>query len=169
MSGTDAVKSFDTLDVQVKALEGDVRDIKTSITSLGAEVRQALTNVTAQFASQQRTPWLAIGSIGAVVITILAFIGQQTLNPLQSDIKMMKEELVPRVEHNYREAAASARFSKLEEQSFPKDEAIFRYSVNDKRLTQLEADFRVMQQRRYDELTKTIERLESETRELKRK
>jgi hypothetical protein len=82
---------------------------------------------------------------------------------------MMKEELVPRVEHNYREAAAAARFSKIEEQSFPKDEAIFRYSVNDKRLTQLEADFRVIQQHRYDELTKAIERLETENRDLKRK
>jgi hypothetical protein len=169
MTGTDGVKSFETLDVQVKALEGDVRDIKTSIASLGAEVRQALTNVTSQFASQQRTPWLTIGSVGALVITVLGFMGQQTLNPLQSDIKIVKEELVPRVEHNYREAAASARFSKLEEQSFPKDEAIFRYSVNDKRITQLEADFRVAQQHRNDDLTKTIDRLESENRELKRK
>jgi hypothetical protein len=169
MTGTDAVKSFETLDVQVKALEGDVRDIKTSIASLGAEVRQALTNVTSQFAQQQRTPWLTIGSVGALVITVLGFLGQQTLSPLQSDIKMMKEELVPRVEHNYREAAATARFSKIDEQLFPKDEALFRYSVNDKRLTQLEQDFRLTQQRRYDEMTKTIERLDSENRELKRK
>lgn len=169
MSGTDGIKSFETLDVQVKALEGDVRDIKTSIASLGAEVRQALTNVTAQFSQQQKTPWLAIGSVGALVITVLAFIGQQTLNPLQSDIKTMKEELVPRVEHNYREAAATARFSKIDEQLFPKDEALFRYSVNDKRLTQLEQDFRLSQQRRYDELTKSVDRLESENRALRNK
>lgn len=169
MSGTDAVKSFETLDVQVKALEGDVRDIKTSIASLGAEVRQALTNVTSQFAQQQRTPWLTIGSVGALVITILGFMGQQTLNPLQADIKMMKEELVPRVEHNYRELAAATRFSKIEEQLFPKDEALFRYSVNDKRLTNLETLVTKIQDRRYDEMVKRNDQLRQENQALKSK
>lgn len=145
MSGTDAVKSFETLDVQVKALEGDVRDIKTSIASLGAEVRQALTNVSSQFALQQRTPWVSIGSIGAILIAVLSFIGSQALTPLQADIKSLKEEIVPRVEHNYRQDTTNRMIENM-----------------NKRFDESEI-------RKYEELTKTIDRLESENRELKRK
>lgn len=138
MTGTDGVKSFETLDVQVKALEGDVRDIKTRIEGLGSEIRQALANVTQQFAERQRTPWVAVSGVAAVLVTIAGFIASQAISPITSDIKLLKE------------------------QSFPKDEALFRYSVNDKRLTQLELDFRVGQQRRYEELTKQIDRLEGD-------
>jgi hypothetical protein len=145
MTGSSPVKSFETLDVQVKALEGDVRDIKTSITNLGAEVRSALSAVTTQFAQQQRTPWVAIGSIGALIIAVLSFIGSQALNPLQADIKSLKDEVVPRVEHNYRQAATDHLF----------DETT-------KRIDQI-------QSRLYDERSKLIDRLENENRELKRK
>lgn len=145
MSGTDAVKSFETLDVQVKALEGDVRDIKTSIQNLGTEVRQALTNVTAQFSMQQRTPWGILIPAAGFLVFIMGAFASQAISPITSDIKALKDL------------------------SFPKDEAVFRYSINDKRLTQLEADFRNMQARRYDELTKTIERIEGENRALRGK
>lgn len=145
MSGTDGIKSFETLDVQVKALEGDVRDIKTSIASLGAEVRQALTNVTSQFALQQRTPWMSIGSIGAVLIAVLSFIGSQALTPILSDIKILKEEVVPRVEHNFRQDAINRQFDEV-----------------NKRLDQ-------SGNRKYDELTKTIDQLRDENRSLRSK
>lgn len=145
MSGSSPVKSFETLDVQVKALEGDVRDIKTSITNLGAEVRSALTAVTSQFAQQQKTPWVSIGSVGALIIAVLSFIGSQALTPILSDIKSLKDEVVPRVEHNYRQAATDHLFDEVSKQ------------------------LNLIQSRRYDDLTKTIDRLESENRDLRRK
>jgi hypothetical protein len=156
MSGTDPVKSFETLDVQVKALEGDVRDIKTGMASLGAEIRQALASVSSQFtqqmsavtsqvAQQQRTPWGSIGSIGAVLMTVIGFMVFQTITPLQADIKILKEEIVPRVEHNYRQESANRLFDDIS-----------------KRLEQT-------QNRKYDDMTKTIDRLESENRELRHK
>lgn len=145
MSGTDGIKSFETLDVQVKALEGDVRDIKTSITNLAGEVRSALAAVSSQFALTQRTPWMSIGSIGALVIAIMSFIGSQALNPLQADIKSLKEEIVPRVEHKYRQDTTDHLID----------------NVN-RRLDEI-------QNKKYEELTKTIDRLESENRELKHK
>lgn len=114
MSGTDPVKSFDTLDVQIKALEGEVRDIKTNISSLAGEVRSALNSLAAQFAQQQRTPWVAIGSILSVVLAIAGFMAYQTVNPITADIKMMKESLVPRVEHDYRQGVTNDRFHEID-------------------------------------------------------
>lgn len=149
MSGTSAVKSFETLDVQVKALEGDVRDIKIGLSNLGAEVRQALASVTTQFtqqfALQQQTPWGTIGSVGGILIAVVGFMVFQTITPMQSDIKNIKDELVPRVEHNFRQEATNQRF----------DEII-------RRMDQF-------QNRKYDELNKEIEKLEIENRELKHK
>lgn len=167
MSGSDAVKSFETLDVQVKALEGDVRDIKTSIAGLGNEVRQAMASITSQFtqqieatntkfasqmaslttqfAQQQRTPWGSIGSVGGAVLALIGFMVFQTITPMQTDIKTLKEEIVPRVEHNYRQEATNRQFDEIE-----------------RRLEQ-------GQNRKYDEMSKTIDRLDSENRELKRK
>lgn len=145
MTGVSQVKSFETLDVQVKALEGDVRDIKTSITNLGGEVRAALGAVTNQVALTQRTPWMSIGSVGALMIAVLSFVGSQALSPLQSDIRMLKEEIVPRVEHNYRQDTTNHLIDEL-----------------NKRMDEL-------QTMKYGELNKMIEHLELENRELKRK
>lgn len=156
MSGTDGIKSFETLDVQVKALEGDVRDIKTGMASLGAEIRQALTSVSSQFtqqiaavtsqvAQQQRTPWASIGSIGGVLILILGFMVFQTITPMQTNISLLQQEIVPRVEHNYRQDTTNRMFDDIA-----------------RRLDQT-------QNRKYDDMTKTIDRLESENRELRRK
>jgi chaperonin cofactor prefoldin len=145
MTGTDGLKSFETLDVQVKALEGDVRDIKTSISNFSAEVRAALNAVTQQVASTQRTPWVSIGSVGGVLVLVLGFMVFQTVTPMQSDIKSMKDEIVPRVEHNFRQEATNLRFDEL-----------------NRRLDQ-------DQNRKYEEMTKAIERLESENRALRNK
>lgn len=141
MSGTDGIKSFETLDVQVKALEGDVRDIKTSISNFSAEVRQALGAVTAQVANTQRTPWVSIGSIGSVLIGILGFMVYQTVTPMRDDIKSLKEEIVPRVEHNFRQDAVNHQF----------DEINKRFEKTDSR--------------KYDEMVKTIDHLELELKQ----
>lgn len=135
MTGTDGVKSFETLDVQVKALEGDVRDIKTSIASLGAEVRQALTNVTSQFAMQQRTPWVAIGSVLSVVLMLAGFMAYQTLDPIHADIKSLKDIIVPRAE------------------------LTMRADLNNRRLSEIETTLRVLDQRKYEEMVREMDRL----------
>lgn len=145
MSGADPVKSFETLDVQVKALEGDVRDIKTSIASLGAEVRQALSNVTSQFAERQRTPWSPLIAGAGFLVTVLVLFGSQAMSPIQSDIRTLKDEVVPRVEHNYRQEATNRLFEDI-----------------NKRLD-------LIQSRKYDDMNRQIERLESENSDLKRK
>lgn len=145
MSGTDGVKSFETLDVQIKALEGDVRDIKTSFQNFAAEVRQALGSVTSQVATSQKTPWVSIGSIASVLIMILGFMVYQTVTPMREDIKALKEEVVPRVEHNFRQDATNRQFEEINRR-FEKDET-----------------------RKYDDMTKTIDQLQMENHELKRK
>jgi hypothetical protein len=114
VSGSDGVKGFETLDVQVKALEGDVRDIKTSITNLAAEVRSALGSVSSQFAQTQKTPWVSIGSMGAILIAVLGFVGNQALFPITTDIKNIKDQLVPRVEHDYRQSVYNKFFDATE-------------------------------------------------------
>lgn len=145
MSGTDGIKSFETLDVQVKALEGDVRDIKTSIGNLGAELRTGLAGFAAQFAQQQKTPWASIGSVGVIFLSVIGFMVFQTITPMQTNIKSLQDEIVPRVEHNFRQDAMNHQFDAINSR-FDKAET-----------------------RKYDELNKTIEKLELENHELKRK
>jgi hypothetical protein len=140
----DTAKSFETLDVQVRALEVDVRDIKSSIGKLADEVRSALTGVASQLSQHQRTPWVSIGSIGTILIGVLSFIFSQALSPMLADIRMLKEN------------------------ALPKDEALFRYNMNDRRLNNLEGVAEKIQTRRYEELTKLSDNLRMELMELRR-
>jgi hypothetical protein len=148
-------QSFETLDVQVRGLETDVRDLKDSVVGLNAkfdqaissishEVRTAIAGLTNQFTERQRTPWSPLIAGAGFLVTVLVIFGSQALSPMQADIKSLKEEIVPRVEHNYRTELQNERFARI-----------------DRQLEQI-------QTRRYDELMKSHDRIDSELRDLKR-
>lgn len=148
-------QSFETLDIQVRGLEGDVRELKDgiagldakidkSIASLAHEVRSAVTALTNQFTERQRTPWGVLISAAGFMVAVLGVFGTQALSPMLADIKSLKE------------------------QTFPREEAIFRYGINNQRLNAIESDIRLIQQRRYDEIAKELDRSDRENRELRR-
>lgn len=148
-------QSFETLDIQVRGLEGDVRDLKDSIAGLDAkidksiaslahEVRAAVSALSTQFTDRQKTPWPVLIAAAGFIVGVLGVFGTQALSPLQQEIKYLKE------------------------QSFPKDEALFRYGINNKRLDAVEAAQLLTQERRYNEIMKNNDRLDAENRELRR-
>jgi len=135
------------LGVKVEALDSDIREVKDSIlgldvkienavSGLSREVRSAVDSLRTQFAERQRTPWVAISGVAAVLVTIAGFIASQALTPLITDIKYLKEN------------------------SFPREEAVFRYGINNQRLGAVENDIRQIQSRRYDEIMKNLDRLQ---------
>lgn len=149
-------QSFETLDIQVKGLESDVRELKDgiagldakidkSIASLAHEVRSAVTALTNQFTERQRTPWAVLIGALTVTVTMLAFVGNQALTPILADVNSLKQ------------------------QTFPKEEAVFRYGINNKRLDAVEAAQLLTQERRYNELIRQNDRLENDNRELRRR
>lgn len=155
MVAADPSKSFETLDVQIRGLDADVRDLKDgfagldakidkSIASLAHEFRTAVSSLSNQFTERQRTPWGVLISAAMAIVGVLAIVGSQAMAPLQQEIKYLKDN------------------------SFPREEAVFRYGINDKRLNGLEAARLVAQERRFNELIRQIERLETDNRELRR-
>lgn len=143
------------LGVKVEALDTDIREVKDSIlgldtkienavSGLSREVRSAVDSLRTQFAERQRTPWVAVSGVAAVLVTIAGFIASQALSPLGVDIKAIKEVIVPRVEHDYRQAVINERFREI-----------------DQKIDQI-------QTRRYEELMKSHDRIDAELRELKR-
>lgn len=147
LDGAASQSELAALDVKVSNLDGDVREINDrllgldvkidkAITSLATEFRSALASLATQLTERNKTPWPVLISAAAFMVTVLGGVGWQTLSPVRDDVNAIKRELVPR------------------------QEVEFRYSVNDKRLTQIEAEQRETQRRQIDELQRTIDRLE---------
>lgn len=143
-----------TLQVRVETLDTDLREVKDSIlgldakiekavTDLAREMRAAVASLATQFSERQRTPWGVIYTGIGVLVAVLGFVGGQALAPMQSDIKVLKEQIVPRDEINYRTTVAVQRFETMS-----------------RNIDQI-------QTRRYDELMKQVERLSSENGALK--
>jgi hypothetical protein len=142
---------YSALGVKVEALEADFREVKDSILSLDAkidksisslahEVRSAITALSGQLTERQRTPWGVLISGAGFIVLVLGIFGGQALSPIQSDIKSIKDEMVPRAEINARSAMTERRF------------------------TTMESAVEQIQRRRYDELIRTIERLQNDLR-----
>lgn len=120
-------QSFETLDVQVRGLETDVRDLKDSVVGLNAkfdqaissishEVRTAIAGLSNQFTERQRTPWGVLISGAMAIIAVLGVVGNQAIGPiteshraLAARIERMEERIVPRVELQVHWAEAEAR------------------------------------------------------------
>ncbi len=137
---------FDALSVKVGALDDDVREINDrllgldtkidkAVSSLAHEFRTALAALTTQLSERNRTPWAVLFAGAAVVISVLAMFGSQALSPVLSDIKNLKEQIVPRVENDFRNAEEREHFARLE------------------------AWVKRLEERRYDELIRENERL----------
>lgn len=124
-SRTSTFANVTALGVQVQALEGDVRELKDSVlgldgkidnavSSLAQEFRTAVGGLSTQLHERQRTPWLIVFAGVSAVITVLGLFGSQALSPLQADIKQIKDQLVPRVEHDYRDHVMNDRFAAID-------------------------------------------------------
>lgn len=124
-------QSFETLDVQVKGLETDVRDLKDSVLGLNAEFKQAIASISHevrtaisglsnQFTERQRTPWGVLISAAMAIVAVLGVVGNQAIGPvteaqriLATKIERMEDRVVPRVEHQLHWEAEEARYREL--------------------------------------------------------
>lgn len=143
---------YAALGVKVETLESDFREVKTSIASLDGKIDRAISNLSQEvrsamntlherFAEHNKTPWAAISGVGGVMIVIFgAFIGQ-ALNPIWSDLKMVKDSMVPRVEHDYRQHVVDEKFHMLE--SYNHDEVL-------REVSRLEAENRYLRKQELD-------------------
>lgn len=147
-------QSFETLDIQVKGLEVDVRDLKDSIVGLDAkldksiaslahEVRSAVSALTSQFTERGRTPWAVLIAAAGFGVVLLGGIGLQQIVPIQNDIKSLKDIIVPRAEVTYRS------------------------EINTRRFAEISASVELLEQRRYQELREEILNLRKETMSLR--
>jgi len=146
---------YAALGIKVGALEDDVREVKDSIlgldakieksiTSLAHEVRTQLASLASQFNERQRTPWTVLIAATMAIISVLGIFGSQALSPIQSEIKLLKEQIVPR------------------------DEIAARSEANNRRIVNLENLADQLQRRRYEETREEMRRLQSEIDYLRR-
>lgn len=142
-----------TLGIKVEALETDVREIKDAvgaldakvaqeIGNLGHELRDAIGSIASQFTERSKTPWITLISAAGLIVTVMGFIGHQSLDPISADVRELKQQMVPRAEIEVR--------SKL----------------FDKRIEGIEASVLDIQKSRIDQLQRLNDRLEVENRAL---
>ena len=115
-NGDSVVSEHSALGVRVTGLESDLRELKGGLGSLSNEMRRGFSEVATQLADRQKTPWAVIFGGAAVLITVLSFIGQQAISPLQAEVSFLKMNLVSRAEHEYRERALDNRLSEVQRQ-----------------------------------------------------
>jgi hypothetical protein len=89
---------------RVTAVEVDINEIKLEMRSLASEMRASFVNVGNLIAERQRTPWVAIFTAAAVVLSVIGFIGSLALQPIQGDLTYLKNNLVTRNEQESRES-----------------------------------------------------------------
>jgi hypothetical protein len=117
------------LGVQVESLETDVRDLKDSVVGLDAkidkavsslahEVRTLVAGLSAQLNDRQRTPWVAIFAGASLAVSVLMLFGSQALSPIQSDIKQLKSDIVPRVELEHRFGAVETTVERIRQERY---------------------------------------------------
>lgn len=85
---------FAGLNVKVVGLENDVHELKAGFNSLAIEMRGGFAALSTAIAERSRTPWVSIASGAAVVVTVLGFIGQLALSPIQTDLSRIKDTYV---------------------------------------------------------------------------
>lgn len=114
------------IETKVGALDGDVKQINTRITSLETkfdnvadglahEFRAGLAQMAKQFSERGSTNWAVIFAGFGVVLSVLGFIGNQALAPVWSQVNELKSVVVPRTELEYGRATNMRRFDQLEE------------------------------------------------------
>lgn len=146
--------SYVALDVRARGVERDIGEVNDrllgldtkidkGIAGLASEFRTSLASLTTQLSERNRTPWAVLIAAASLIIGALGIVGSQALSPVSGAVKALQDQIVPREEINYRS------------------------QVNDKRLTNIEADIRLIEQRRYDMMTRQLDRLETENRALK--
>lgn len=141
--------SFATLSVEVEGVKADVRDLKDGLVGLRVsvdetmarfitETRATLSGLSDKMSQGRITPWATL--IGAMTLGmgVLGAFGHQAISPLVSEIKSIREQMVPREEITFRSEAAN------------------------RRLTELGNEIRQIQVRRYEELIREIARLQAE-------
>jgi len=153
--GHDSVEAaYVALGVRVGAVERDIGEVNDrllgldtkidkGIAGLASEFRSSLSSLTTQLSERNRTPWAVLIAAAGFIVAVLGTVGSQALAPVRDNVKTLQDQIVPREEINYRSTA------------------------NDKRLSAIEADIRLSEQRRYDLMIRNIDRLENENRAIR--
>jgi hypothetical protein len=120
------------LDTKVSSLDSDVKQINIRIDGVYKKIDTVAADQSrdmANFAHEMRagmevlstkftdksTPKFGVIFAGlAVAATIAGMIGGLALSPLQSEIALLKHEIVPRTEHDYRNTEYVERFQRVE-------------------------------------------------------
>ena len=113
MSGFDGT----ALTVKVDSLEGQFKDLKTSVSdldtkldksmaSLASEVRNAIAALSNQIAERQKTPWVVIFSGAGVLITLIGVFTAQALTPIQYDVRQLQSRYEASQRQRYDEQRA---------------------------------------------------------------
>lgn len=105
--------SYEALNVEVAGVKRDVAEVKRDVhgledkfdrfaTNLSSEVRSSIASLGAAFNERTRTPWSTFFGAIAIAGSLLSAFWYQSLDPIKTDIKVVKEQQVPRDEINYR-------------------------------------------------------------------
>lgn len=117
------INDFSGLNVKVAALDGEVRELKAGFNSLALEMRQGFQALSDALAERGRTPWVAILSGAGVLVAVLGMVGSLALSPLQADMVLLKKEVVPRVEIDYRQVALNAVLAAMQKEIDDRNQA----------------------------------------------
>lgn len=119
------------------------RKVENSIAALAEKLETGLSVLANKISEKGSTNWLVIFTGIGVAVTVAGMIGYQALSPLDVRVNKLETNLVPRVEHDYRQSVENERFKLIEDWA-----------------KRLEAQ-------RHNDLSAEIERLRRENSELK--
>ena len=105
--------SYEALNVEVAGVKRDVAEVKRDVhgledkfdrfaTNLSSEVRTSIASLGTAFNERTRTPWSTFFGAIAIAGSLLSAFWYQSLDPIKTDIRVVKEQQVPRDEINYR-------------------------------------------------------------------
>lgn len=141
-----APANYATLGVKVNVLQTEMTEVKTTVGllsgkidtavgDLGREMRRAIEALGSNINERSRTPWAVIWAGLSVLIVLMGFIANQTLAPITTELATLRSTSVPRSEHLVRDENMNRRLNELEDHARRVDE------------------------RRYIEVTKQLDRL----------
>lgn len=144
--------NYQTLGVEVTVLQKEMGEVKTqvgalsgkidsAVNNLGGEMRKSIDALGNTINERGKTPWAVIWAGLSVLIILMGFIANQTLTPITTELATLRASIVPRSEHLVRDENTG------------------------RRLTDLEARLRTLDDRRYAEMKGDYMRLLDENKD----